>query len=1495
MKNLLEPEVGLATSMLQTLREATEEEYRDAIARDAARSSDTVPEESARNVVIIVKPRGSGDEDDFVSEASNVKESRCIKPLGSPLGKMRTVSKPLKTVPDFFRLSTAKQPNFMPRNLWDIDSNLEASSVQEKILGTDGEAAEFKPRSALFKLRTPLKENTLKSSIVGDVLKTPSVFDKLEQTLKNRPNVFERFNLPLIPKMKVDSPLRKDIDPNNDLRPAPSNIQELIEKEDDKGRFKLNKRPLMLRNLLKLKDVELVPTTIPRIPITKSKLNTKDIDFTPLSRDTDGNTKCEDTHNDSDMNEKVLLPEMVSPEGDDTFEANNIPNIASIEPKEDHQDATTSPSETIPNILDNTQTINIESDNSECNDLSSEDIMPTTPDDEVILKVLEDSGLNDTLDPVVESEITDNVDNSNTSKHCETDEFSENGAEDAEPDMDSANNIKNIASFTSRENFILQPPIQELDAVARVLSENDRDDFTSNQDIPDNTQKNIEPKSEVINKKITPNINPIPPLSETLLAIKDNVKKSLKNLKKTTVSPVLPQENTKFSTLKADTPIVEDLDSEPRNDEFVEDRSENKENLFQVTFNDLQKLSDDLLILNSNSEQNIIPKEAAVENETSMLDFKQNAGQEKSDEIEPESLTEPTTTTEFVIPKEANLISTKEKGCRADFADNKANQKSAQESISVIRNEDKKDMSVEASVPVASTVPAHLDPLNPSNLNEQLGASLLQLNSLDPLNLNEKLGSRLIQNFDPLNIKEKLRSPVFTEITPLEINEPLTSPLLSNLNPLNLNEKLGTVILDPLNLGEKLESIFQPNLDSLNVKSLQDIIVQPTIPDNPLKFLGKPIAEVIKLPTFEDLRETLSSVFDNNDRSAENNFSDEDGDCINVAPVEMTPAASSTSSRKIPSIRPLEAMNVDIFQLNPLSKPDSLSSVPGLNLNNFRAKLPIPNNLELKPVKLESRVANNKGNVLGAALTFSNDKAFLRKPKLNHSNLLGRPIGTLPSLDELRSTFQSGTHNLLAAPLQPNLDLFKDSNLRASGIPDIDEIRRNAEKTMKGLHQRMKSTLKGGNINPLSEKFAKPQDLLEDVNDKLKAIHFDLNDRLSSIHEDILDQSRLKDLAIPVLPSFLTNRNANTNIMNNIRGKPARLQTSASTISAQEIGTLDNRDKTLLRSPARSSKRVQAKDKTLLGAESAPAAAKVEFSKPQTTIATPRKLTLPPLPLLPSLKQGSENAFPQNFRENSSVFPRQGFVKDLKKPILRKPSPFKDKNGKVTITFSTTTASPVTSPVKQFKTTTPSMIADKPSVNINPISDSLNERLALPRSKTFGDGRQSASELKPSTILTPVTSKNNFKTANSLKTHQPQLQNLDSIENTKSRLSSFNGIKDSKSKLNEQNANKLNSAWAYVNNKPEAKNTEVAEKTKAKSLVWPKTGEDSFLAKVKQAMQARLNSFQPAKTAEKVEVAKVESPNTDMLRSASEKNDVIVKEPLQENVSYKCKMLCTRE
>ncbi|XP_045486966.1 uncharacterized protein LOC110999398 [Pieris rapae] len=77
MKPLLEPEVGLASSVLETLREATEEEYQEALARDAARNA--LQDDINKHVKIVVNhdPR----EADAEPEASNSHSVRCADPL----------------------------------------------------------------------------------------------------------------------------------------------------------------------------------------------------------------------------------------------------------------------------------------------------------------------------------------------------------------------------------------------------------------------------------------------------------------------------------------------------------------------------------------------------------------------------------------------------------------------------------------------------------------------------------------------------------------------------------------------------------------------------------------------------------------------------------------------------------------------------------------------------------------------------------------------------------------------------------------------------------------------------------------------------------------------------------------------------------------------------------------------------------------------------------------------------------------------------------------------------------------------------------------------------------------------------------------------------------------------------------------------------------------------------------------------------------------------
>ncbi|XP_022831866.1 uncharacterized protein LOC111360225 [Spodoptera litura] len=287
-KPLLHPEVGLASSVLETLREATDEEYKEALARDAARSmgksadedffGDTVPDASTGNLVtIIMNPKYA--EDDIIPQESRLQETRCVHgPLGSAKSspvQLRTATNPPNLLHELFGLPQVDQ-------LDDMDSGVGASNIQERVVKIDEEQAPSKSKIGLRKYAPLLKPNTsikdvstnLKSN-VGDIgtgskvpnLKLPmtTLKDLLNQKLLEDQEKIS--SVPSIPKLRLNNSLLKPKpDLIEDMSVSPNDIQEQAIRNFFEAKSHLDNifqnahtRPLSLNNLLKLKDVEFVP------------------------------------------------------------------------------------------------------------------------------------------------------------------------------------------------------------------------------------------------------------------------------------------------------------------------------------------------------------------------------------------------------------------------------------------------------------------------------------------------------------------------------------------------------------------------------------------------------------------------------------------------------------------------------------------------------------------------------------------------------------------------------------------------------------------------------------------------------------------------------------------------------------------------------------------------------------------------------------------------------------------------------------------------------------------------------------------------------------------------------------------------------------------------------------------------------------------------------------------------------------------------------------
>ncbi|XP_050353688.1 uncharacterized protein MAL13P1.304-like [Nymphalis io] len=192
---LLKPEVGLASSVLETLQEVTDQEYQEALVRDATRTALNDREENLleqeitntpRNIVnIILQPKDGHTLDDVMPEASHMQETRCVHP-------------PLEY------LKNSKQKNNSPSAMKETDKKFEdvsfsPSNLQNHFL-RNNERIHYLPKSSkslsheedLIKENLNSKEKYLNDELIEtqkDVMpEEASLWNPLSDTNLVKPN-----------------------------------------------------------------------------------------------------------------------------------------------------------------------------------------------------------------------------------------------------------------------------------------------------------------------------------------------------------------------------------------------------------------------------------------------------------------------------------------------------------------------------------------------------------------------------------------------------------------------------------------------------------------------------------------------------------------------------------------------------------------------------------------------------------------------------------------------------------------------------------------------------------------------------------------------------------------------------------------------------------------------------------------------------------------------------------------------------------------------------------------------------------------------------------------------------------------------------------------------------------------------------------------------------------------------------------------------------------
>lgn len=172
-KPLLNPEVGLASSVLETLREVTDQEYQEALVRDAARNArndmdeNLIGQESTlntpKNIVNIILQPKEEDTYDTIPESSRVQETRCVQPNKKSSNsfnfeKLKLSNKPLRNYSPLTTAISSKKYSDMANG---------ASNVQEHVILPlkSNLLEDYKRKSDLLKLKLfPKVKNSFKES-----------------------------------------------------------------------------------------------------------------------------------------------------------------------------------------------------------------------------------------------------------------------------------------------------------------------------------------------------------------------------------------------------------------------------------------------------------------------------------------------------------------------------------------------------------------------------------------------------------------------------------------------------------------------------------------------------------------------------------------------------------------------------------------------------------------------------------------------------------------------------------------------------------------------------------------------------------------------------------------------------------------------------------------------------------------------------------------------------------------------------------------------------------------------------------------------------------------------------------------------------------------------------------------------------------------------------------------------------------------------------------
>lgn len=1396
IKNLLEPEVGLASSVLETIREATEVEYKDALAREAAKTraaDDVAAEESAPNIVTIILPsHKKGNDNDLLSEATDIHDSRCTHSVGSSLGRMNK----LKIIPKnlweiISRIPNAKREGFLHKYPLDMDNYVQASNVQE----------------SFSQKNQPSVEQNTKSELVGPREGNSCIADSSKNSNAG-------------PSALLHEETNRNNKDNVNLQTQPSNFKSLS--------LLPNKDIFKVKNVLKLKDTEIF-SPIKKIDIPLLKLPSifhrelphltnilRDKNYLKHANEWNSIKNCDKASTDLEMKTNILekepsssfnemKEESVSPENVDLHQiSRSTPQNQIV--KTDIVDAISSPSENIIilNLNDNNENklslptnifkesedgcINIEQENKVIDNTSEEelnhsssDLMSDTTDDDNNISITNDKDESSNV-LTTKDDVNDNLIDDDCITYTDSDQEKTGDMQVFENNDNSESDIKSIDN-------------------------NDSGDIKDT-DLPDNVSLNI--VTTLVNHSISS------PLGKTLTSIKEDIQNKIQELRKTPTLitqktlkaiPVNNKQKGLNSHVVGSSTIqeIESPDIDLQNAASTVQLQLSKQNkgakkiLDNISMEDLQKMSDSLL---------------------KMSDLKQKV-------IEPENL-------------ELN---------RFENADLICNENSSSEAISDELFHSRSSLGIK-----------NLRNLTEVNSDESLiGKKNSDDNQTNPKNSDEAQLDCLIEASSSRNFDKYDDKPLNKGV---DLNEMAAEASESHINGLHQG---------PINLFNKLKSPL-----------LQDIIVQPSslMRDdlNPLSDGSKlNFNGLLNIPTLDEIRERLADFLGTNERETER-------ETIDCEKHIMSSEPSEHIFHSIPLLKPLEDVDIDIFQLKPLNIGNTkLSEMPTLNLKSYKAKLPIPKNLQLKPMKLESTLGNS-GGLLGAT--------FKIGPESDIKNMLRNSLGRSSTIEDVTSQLKKNVETLLNNPLQD----LRPSPINVFDLPNAftEDLRSQTLNSIKGIQDNIGNSLKiSQNDDSRSSLLKQPDafferiaDVTDDFNDKLKGLHHDLNDRLLSIHENILDKTKLTSATSPLFDD----RKAKEIMLSPLQ----QIKLSKMPLKQLSIEKRKNNHSLKLFGRSESEKVPQLRPSKINGNDKM----KFKSSKmpPKASVSVPKSVPVP------YLKQASTKPPLSYFQRNPKFKHIFDGIKreDTENQPVSIPLRFKNLNNqldtnkptkslkdtKFKVTIASTTVSPL-STLKSRKTINPAIKTKK--------DNSLKQSEITLKESEFNDKKNydtvdSPSEIKTvplqlsyprkidSTTNKDIFPKSDIKKSLELTTALPIKEWLKQRHASKTRTSNKF---DKKEEITEAPPSlyKLKSG--------------AVDKSSGKEVnPWPEIIEKSFLSKVRDAVKARVSSPDLAKASDVIEKSKISS---DMERAATDTTDVVLNETLKENVSYKCRMVCTKE